>query len=207
MSNKFIFNPLTVDENAIMIANHMPLGRLWSQKINPNSNLGLLIRGLAYEFYRIDLKIQEVSKEIDVNQTIALIEQWERSVGIPSSCIQNPNDFTLQYRRDLVLFKLTNFGGIQTSEDFINLASIFGYDIEVISGVDISVFPLKFPIVFSPNRRTSSHTIYIRFLSGGVTGNTFPLPFPIPFTTGGEVFLKCILEQLAPANTQIKFIN
>lgn len=180
----------------------MPVGKVWSRKHDPTSNLGLLIRGLAFEFYRLDLKIQEVSEEIDVNQTVNLIEEWERSVGIPDTCIQNPNIYTLEERRSLILYKLSNFGGVQTAEDFENLASIFGINVEIIPGADVAVFPLGFPIRFSPSATAATHSIFVNIIGASVR-NAFPLPFPMPFSSEGITFLQCIFRRLAPANVEV----
>jgi uncharacterized protein YmfQ (DUF2313 family) len=200
-----LFDPLEVDEQAFMIAAHMPVGRVWESTFDPLSNMGKLIRGFGVEIYRLEVLTQKISNEIDINQASELLEEWERSVGLPDSCFFT--NISIEERRKQVLQKFSNFGGVQKAEDFVRVAAIFGFNIQIITGLKPGGFPLEFPITFFEDTKAAVHTIFVEML-GIIEGDIFfPLPFPIPFSLGGKSFLQCIFDKLAPANTQVIIVN
>lgn len=200
-----LFNPYSVDDNSLMLAHHLPKGRLWSSGFDINSNIGKLIRGLCVEFYRLEVLTKSISDEIDVNLADELLPDWEKSVGIPDDCFNTQT--TIAERRNQVLLKLGNFGGVQKAEDFVRVAALFGFDIKIIPpGGELGTFPLIFPIPFFDSARSATHTIFVQILDYDGSDIEFPLEFPIEFSSGGTSFLKCIFEVLAPANVQVVFV-
>lgn len=183
-----------------MLARHMPDGAVWQNKFNLNSNLGKMLLGFAAEYFRLSVLIDNVLTELDINKTNSLITEWEKSVGIPDSCFENSG--SLEDRRRNVLLKLTNFGGIQTAQDFVNLAALFGFTSQVTNGVYNGIFPLGFQIRFFDNRKTAVHTIIVDLEEDR---SVFPLGFPIPFTSGVSNIIECLFRKLAPANCQLLF--
>lgn len=200
-----LFNPYEIDAQAMLLASHLPVGRVWQKAFKPDSNIGMFIRGLAVEFYRLQILSQRVQINMDINRADELLVEWEKSVGLPDSCFDT--DVSIERRRLQVEQKFSKFGGVQTSEDFIRVAALFGYNIEIYPGAAVGTFPLQFPIVFFDSTLSATHTIFIVIL-GDLSGDSdFPLPFPIPFSTGGSAFLKCIFSKLAPANVNVVVIN
>lgn len=201
-TNQTIFNPHTLDENAFLLASHMPKGRFWESVFDKRTNLGKLVAGLAVEFYRLEVLVKEMSDEFDIRKTDKLLSEWEKSVGIPSGCLITTGK-TTEDRRKQVEAVFSNFGGVQIAEDFERVAELFGFTAKVISGSTVALFPMLFPITFSASTEEAGHTIIVD-VSATTSGDTFfPLPFPIPFSGGGTEFLKCIFELLAPANVQV----
>ena len=185
-----------------MLAQHMPVGRVWSSSFDGSSNLGKLIRGLAVEYYRLELLIETGATQADIDKTDPLLEEWEQSVGLPDSCFAI--NLSITERRKQVLAKFSKFGGVQTSADFIRVAALFGIAIEqIIPGVEYGAFPLLFPATFFDDAESAAHTMFIQ-VKGNIEGDEFfPLPFPLPFTRGGLTFLQCIFNKLAPANVNV----
>ena len=195
-----LFNPHTVDENAYLLASHCPQGKLWSNVFKPESVLGKLILGLAMEFYRFEVLVNQLYGEMDINQANELLIEWEKSVGLPDECFSTT--VPIAQRREQVRQKFSNFGGVQTAADFERVAAVFGIDVTVIPGSQSGTFPLTFPIIFSASEKEARHTILV-IINGDLTGaDTFPLTFPIPFSAGVE-FLQCIFDVLAPANVNV----
>lgn len=189
----------------MLLAHHLPIGRAWQKAFKPDSNIGMLVRGLAVEFYRLQILAQRVQINMDINRADELLKEWEKSVGLPDSCFST--DTSIERRRLQVLMKFSKFGGVQTKEDFIRVAAVFGYDIDIYAGLAVGGFPLQFPIVFFDSTTSASHTIFI-VIKGTLSGDYFfPLPFPIPFSSGGSTFLECIFSKLAPANCSVVVIN
>lgn len=199
-----LFNPYSINDNAIMLAGHLPKGRVWSSGFDNNSNLGKLIRGLGVEFYRLEVLTKKISDEIDVNFADELLPDWEASVGIPDDCFVT--NTTVAERRKQVLAKLGNFGGVQKAEDFIRVGELFGFDVRIIQGNNPGLFPMSFPFTFFENSRSATHTIFVEIIAYEQSDVDFPLSFPLPFSSGGSTFLKCIFEVLAQANVNVIFL-
>ena len=196
-----LFNPHTVDENAFLLASHLPQGALWSNAFKPDSVFGKLVLGLAMEFYRFEVLINKLYGEMDINQANELLIEWEQSVGLPDDCFDTT--VPIEQRREQVRQKFSNFGGVQKAEDFERVGAAFGFDLTVTPMSTLGVFPLSFPIFFMGSAKEARHTILV-VINGDVSGaDTFPLPFPIPFSSGGRIFLQCIFDVLAPANVNV----
>lgn len=202
-----LFNPYSVDENALLLAAHLPIGRAWERGFSPDSNLGKFLRGLAAEFYRMEVLSSDIVKEMDLEQANQLLIDWEKSVGIPDSCFSGEGFKTIAERREQVIQKLSKFGGVQTSDDFVRVAAAFGITAEVFYGAAGGGigFPISFPVVFISyaDYTEESHTIIVVITGTYVTSDTFALPFPIPFSSGPQTFLQCIFRKLAPANVEV----
>lgn len=194
------FSPRDKSTQSRMLARHMPDGKVWENKYNKDSNIGKLILGLCSEYLRFSYLIENILTEVDINQTNSLIKEWQTSVGIPRGCIDGTGSLEIQ-RRD-VLLKLNNFGGVQTAQDFIDLAAIFGFTAEISNGVYNGTFPLGFPIRFFDNRKAAVHTILVDLEE---KKEVFPLAFPIQFTSGVSGLVECLFNILRPANCQIIF--
>ena len=198
-----LFNPYSINENAMMLARHLPKGKVWSSGFDQDSNIGKLIKGLSIEFYRLEVLTKKISDETDVSKTDELLTDWEKSVGIPDNCFDTTP--SIEDRREQVRQKLSNFGGVQKAEDFVRVAELFGFDVDVtvIPGSTIGMFPLVFPVIFFDSTRSATHTIFILITSTVEGDDFFPLEFPLPFSSGGTSFLQCIFNVLAPANVQV----
>lgn len=207
MANISLFNPGTIRDHAIMLAKHMPTGKLWEAVFNGNKILGGLIIGLSFEYYRLSVLIKEVETEMDINKINDLILDWEKSVGIPGDCFSTNTDIAT--RRLQVLQKFSNFGGVQKAEDFERVAEVFGFNVTVepasIAFSTPIIFPLGFPVAFFSSIKAVRHTIVVSYPDGGQNNIVFPLAFPIPFQVDATAFLRCVFESLAPANVDVIF--
>ena len=211
MTSINLFDPYSVDENALLLAAHLPIGRAWQRGFSPDSNLGKFLRGLAAEFYRYEVLADHISKEMDINQTNDLLIEWEKSVGIPDSCFIQLDTKTIAERRNAILQKFSNFGGVQVAEDFERVALSFGITCDVYGGASGSgfMFPLSFPIHFTTSFGSyleATNTIIVEITGTYTTSYTFALPFPIPFSSGPQTFLQCIFRKLAPANVEVEVV-
>lgn len=207
MTKLSVFDPYSVDDHLFMLANHLPIGKVWQAGFKTSSNLGKYLRGLCLEFYRFSVLTSDVVKEFNVFETNQLLVDWEKSVGIPDSCFSAEGFKTITERRQQVEAKLAKFGGVQTKEDFEYVASIFGISVQVFYGAAGGGigFPITFPTVFISyaDYKEESHTIIVVITGTYVTSDTFALPFPIPFSSGPVSFLQCIFRKLAPANVEV----
>lgn len=100
----------------------LPKGRAWAHEVG--SVLTNLLTGIAQEFARIDVRIDELLDETDPRTTSELLPDWERVAGLPDPCVTI--DQTLAQRRLALESKLTMQGG-QSRPYFIEMADALGY--------------------------------------------------------------------------------
>lgn len=188
----------TVEEQAQSLANCLPGGRVFAPKNRGDSNLRAFIRGLAGELFRADSYIRLFEQEIIPDATVLFIDEWEQAVGIPDACFTGTGDLATR-RRD-VLIKLGALG-VQTADDFVELASLFGVVVTVSSGSTPGGFPMTFPILLLGP--AAYYTIIVQFTV--TAANRFPMTFPITFGDSDIATIECLFTQLKPANCQLIF--
>lgn len=187
----------TTDQHAQALANYLPHGKLWAGKNLQDTNLRKFLEGLAQELIRTEGYLKAFSDEyIPVDLGDIFLDEWERVLGIPDDCFTGTGDVA-ERKRD-ILVKLASLG-VQTVEDFENLAAIFGVVVDVIPGNDYYTSPgFPFPIT----QENSRYYIVIEF------NNPNPgFPYTFPFTFGGEEgpILECLYRKLKPANCEVYF--
>lgn len=199
------FKSKSKEEQQQSLASFLPNGRVFLAKALPTTNLYKLLYGLAVEIARVEGVINDIASEHDIRTTTLLIEEWERALGIPDDCFPGTGD--LATRRNHVLIKLASLG-VQTEQDFIDLATIFGFTITIEKMAEFTIFPMysMFPIEFSPDPMTSRFTWRIRFTSG-TPRCIFPFVslFPVCFGDNASNIVECLFDKLRPANTIIEY--
>jgi uncharacterized protein YmfQ (DUF2313 family) len=203
-----LFEPISKEDNFFLLASHIPSGKLTEGAFYKDTNLGKLIAGLALEYWKIQILNKKYSIQTDINQTIDLIEEWEKSVGLPNDCFPKGSD-SLDFRRKLTEQVFSNFGGVQTTEDFQRVADFFGYSV-IVKKTDFARFPLIFPIIFVGTEEEISHTIWVEIISGPDEEEPFfggdDFKFPLPFGLLKKSFLQCLFDLLAPANVLVYIV-
>lgn len=201
MSIKRDFKSNTRDENTDVYADYLPGGRLFRAKYVENSNLRKLLYALAGEITRVQQKVEELSDEYYIINTTNLITEWEKALGIPDSCLTNT--VTIEERRIQVEAKLARMN-LNTKEDFIEMAALFGFTIDIIPGEEKDlVFPFTFPATFFADEKHARFTMIVIFIGVPEPTSVFPLTFPVTFSDNKEAFLMCLIRKLAPANVHI----
>lgn len=186
-----------------ILAQHLPSGAAWEAKNRPDSNFYKILRGLVRELARIEAQIQEVADEFDVTKTTNLIDEWESSVGIPDTCFSN--SLTLEERRTNVLLKIGRLNGTVTNQDFVDVAEILGFDVQVQPGSSYALFPLNFPVPLFGSATEARFTLRVQVNNAPPPG-VFPIPFPLPFTEEGSNLLECVFNILKPAVSIVTFV-
>ena len=85
-------------EEAEILSNYLPSGKVWQAKTIEGSNLNGLINGLGYEFKNIQEKVDYLKKELSILTTEDMIAEWEKAYGIPNEWFQ-VDGLTLEERR------------------------------------------------------------------------------------------------------------
>lgn len=193
-----IFARRNVEEYTDSLSSYLPGGELFEAKNIQDSNFRKLLRGMAGELYRANGLLREY--DILPDETIKFISEWESALGIPDDCFSGNG--TIEERRRDVLVKLAA-SGIQTNQDFVDLAALFGVTVTVTAGVEEITFPLVFPVLMFSTNKEARFTIIVEFTAPDTS--RFPLTFPILFGTDEIGLLECVFNKLKPANCNIIF--
>lgn len=175
----------TQEDFTNLLAQFYPDGRLYEAKWNEDKNLRKLIKAYSMEhkrFYDLMLTFME---ERDPRTTDIFLEDWESALGIPDDCI--PLGSTKQERRDNIVLKLTSLS-IQTEQDYINLAAVYGFTIDF---VEDSVFPYEFPFIFA----TSSDE-FVWIIRGDFASDP-----------ANAIIFQCLVRKLTTAVYKVVFVE
>ncbi len=181
--------------------------------------LRLLLRGTSWEVKRANDLLNMWRDEALPDQTVALVDEWERALGIPDGCF--PGDGTVDERRTHILTKLAGLG-VQTSEEFVTLSAVLNFPVAVFPGnmdpADPDFHGLTVPADFA-TIQIARHSLVVSFPSsvGGpdegfkavVPGWEFKnsnADFPedgIRFSEPATNIITCLFGKLKPANCQL----
>lgn len=188
----------SMEEASRQLASTIPDGRAWQAKNLAGSNMHAVVSACASEFREIQIQIETLAREFDIRVTEQLLPDWEASCGLPEECIGQMA--SLEDRRNAVILRLRKIPFV-TKEDYESLAfQLTGLNVTVTPGAEIELFPLDFPIHFSSGN--SYFKLYVTF-NEAIGG--FPYLFPFNFVSTGDNIIRCVFEQIAPANVLIIF--
>lgn len=197
-----LFSPHTLEQHAQAIANFLPSGRLFVAKNIRDSVYRMILRGLAQTNLDAESLLITFADELDISTTTAFLEPWERTLGIPDECFDT--NTTIEIRRQQVLIKLAALG-VQTEQDFIDLAAMYGVEIVIKSGIEHNAFTLTFPIVFFDTAKAARFTMLVFYEID--QAYTFPYTFPIMFGGREIPIIECLFRKLVPANVDLLFFQ
>ena len=190
----------TKEEHTSALAAYLPNGKVFEAKNIEGSNLRAFLKGLSGELFTAQNYITTLKEEYFPDTTTLFIDEWEATAGIPDSCFKG--DGTIEERRRDVLVKLAA-SGVQTDQDFIDLAALFGVEVTITAGRDEITFPLTFPVLMFNTVAEARFTTVVKFTAPDTS--RFPLTFPILFGTNEIALLECIFKKLKPKNCNIIF--
>lgn len=198
-----LFNIHSKEEHAQANANFLPNGVVFAAKNIQGTNLRDLLNGLAIEFQRCEQLMTDISSESDIRTTQSFIEEWEHAVGIPDGCFDTSG--SIEDRRLHVLIKLLE-PGINTAQDYIDLAAMLGYTITITHLEEMEFYPpydVPITLIYGiPESR------YVWIVTGdGVVANVPPYDVPFSLGTSTATLLQCLFNKLKPAYTKIIFRN
>lgn len=191
------------DQQAGLLARHMPSGRLWNGKWTRSTVLGRLVHALAREIGRINQLLADLAaRETAILRTVDLLLEWETSVGIPDRIFGRAGELTA--RRRQVLLKLVNFNGLITNDDFVAMAAEFGQAVRIDPGNETRAPFMGFGAgpYDAATLRQIRHTVAVRSTA---EQTAFPLEFDIQFTATENAVLEGLFNTLMPAHVAVQF--
>ena len=111
---------------AQMLTNLLPSGDAWPGEADSVQQQVLL--ALAHGFATLNSRANHLVTDAFPGTTAELLEEWERSLGLPDAC--SPLETTIELRRRAVVAKLIATGG-QAVPYFTAFAAALGYSISV----------------------------------------------------------------------------
>jgi uncharacterized protein YmfQ (DUF2313 family) len=105
----------------------LPPGRAWTRA--PGSVLRGLLEGFGFEFARTDKRSEDLLRESDPRETVEMLGDWERSLGLPDPCT-GPLP-TAEQRRSAIVARLIESAG-QSPAFFVQVALALGFEVEVV---------------------------------------------------------------------------
>lgn len=182
------------------LAAYLSNGKLFEAKNILGSNLNQLLRGLSGELRTAEDYLVTLEAEYFPDETVLFLDEWEGALGIPDGCFDGAG--TADERRENILIKLAALG-IQSAQDFIDLALRFGKVVDV--------FPLSeeaFPPYAVPFTPIQLHEARFVIVVTGVDLVTGVPPYDVPFDlTEGESLMECLFKKLKPENCDLIFRN
>lgn len=185
----------TIEQYRTLLVNLLPRGKAWPR--DRRFEVYNMLAGLAEEFLRIDLRVDQLLLEADPRSTTEMLEEWEAVVGIPDGCA--PPAPTLDRRRRDIVARLTQQGALN-KQFYIDFAAYLGFTITIQeyrpfrAGVSSAGDPLSNgDWVYAFTVRGPVETI--NFFSAGRNQAGDPL------ANWGNAFLECAINKRKPAGT------
>ena len=187
-------------EHTDTLAAYLPGGDLFVSKKIDDSVFRKLLSGIACEVLNAEGYLKLLQQDFIPDSTVAFLDEWERTLSIPDECFDGLGSDDIR-RRD-ILAKLASLG-VQTVQDFEELALLFGLVVTIQPGATSNqVFPFTFPLTFPANAQDARFTIVVQF----TPSTTFPYTFPFPLGDDSITILECLFNKLKPANCQVIFV-
>jgi len=188
-----LFNNGTVANFAESLIRYIPGGKLFQGFRTAGKNQHSFVLGLSPTLQTVNEFLNLYNQEIYPDTTEEFLEEWESAVGLPDSCLAVDGE-TIEDRQRNIVLKLAEMN-VQTSQDFVDIAALFGVAATVVGGKDPSVSP-----VITPDK-TARFTIVVQFIPTTV----FPYTFPIVFGSSAIGVLECLFLKIRPANCAVRF--
>lgn len=192
---------MTIERQTQALANWFPRGPAFDVAHIDGSRSRAILRGLAAEQLRMDDALDTFRRELVPSRASLLLTEWEAMVGIPDDCFTNTAGTDAERRRNVIAKLVAS--GVQTAQDFVDLAALFGVTAVLTAGSVHTTFPATFPIYLAADDREGRHTIFVQLGSPAVVG--FPIEFPYVFGSAEEALIECLFRRLKPANVQLVF--
>lgn len=199
------FEAHTLEQETDAMARYLPNDKLFAAKNFDGTNLRKLLIGMNGEVTYVDQIFESVWSGTNILTTTDpdYMAAWEAAVGIPNTYFTQTTSLTIEQRRQQVLIQLRSLG-VLTSQDFIDLAALFGYVITISNGIMYGTFPMMFPFTFFGSKTDARFTMVVNAPTS-LDPFTFPMTFPITFSPDQGNILETLFNILKPANTQIIF--
>jgi len=185
-----------IDGTVVQLADHMPSGAAWAAKLVEDSTLHSQMHGTAKPFNMAQGRIEDLTREFDINQTVELITDWETSVGLPDVCLGPVSG--IDDRRALVVERLSKTPVTTLAQQQAFIDRLFpGLGVTLIPGAEFFSFEYTLEMFFLGD--VDERFIIVALIPPQEP--FFEFDFEFDFTGGvGQPELQCVLDRISPAN-------
>lgn len=113
---------LSADDYTQMLLQLLPHGPAWAREAGTSSER--ILSAAGQELAALHLRIVQLLEEADPRTSSELLPDWERVVGLPDPCLDEPT--STEERRRRVVQRLTSQGG-QSAAFFIGMLEALGF--------------------------------------------------------------------------------
>jgi len=195
-----IIEKRTQQEQARILANYLRDDKLHQAKNQKDSNLYKILVGLAEGWLDFRNNANAIVDNYNINNSLLLIEEWEKAVGIPDNIFDISGD--IETRKRNILLKLAG-SKAETKEQFERIGKILGFDIQVEPAFKYSRFTYTFPVLLL-NEGSSPFVILVN-INKSLKPNGFSFKFTFKFSIDSADILKLFFNKIKPSNTIIIF--
>ena len=191
------FNKNTEDEEANILAGHLPSGPCCDAKYQTGTDLRKLLLSVGLEFIKRTQSINELYDELELSTTDKLIAEFENDYGIQDTCLAEYGS-TLEEKIEAIKIAIKS-NGVSTKDQFESLAALLGLDVFVYAGNDYPSYTYK-------TEKHQRFTLVVD-LANVLAASGFPYTFPFSFSESKAATLKCLFETIKAANVEIVYVN
>jgi len=188
--------PQTAEQYAGALRSLVPPGRIWPESLE--SNLELLLLGIAEEFVRLEERGHNLVDEADPRTTNEMLADWEAMVGLPDAC--HGLGATLEKRRAELVARLTSQGSLSRAF-YTHIAEMLGFTVLSIDEFTPSA-PGPGGLGYAGNDWWFVWRMNVAD-DGGVTYFTCDSLCDERLSEFGDQVLECLLNRLKPAHTRL----
>jgi len=187
------------------MADSLQQGRAWDSKNTEDSNLRKLINCLAVAHNQTQQRVEALDQEFRIDKTFDLIEEWEKSVGIPDACIDIYEDI-VQRRAD-VIERLRKIPKVTLSDLQAYVDALFPeIQITLYPGVDWEHSSFEYSFEFYFISGIDLRFVLIVEIQLPISNNNFEYEWEIEFEGGVNTdIVECVLNQVIPSNVILLF--
>lgn len=192
-----IFRAPDYNGTAQQMADALPNGDAWGLKNDPESNIRKLINSLSVAHNMTQQQIELLDDEFRIDGTFDLLEDWEKSVGIPDECLGLSS--TIAERRQSVIDRLRKQPIVTLADMQAYVDALFpGLGVVIFPGTEYYSFEYEFEVPFLGG--VSEKFILVARIPFSTTGQ-FEYEFEFDFEGGVNIErLECLLNKIIPAN-------
>ena len=190
------FNQHDIEGTVVQLADHMPSGDAWAAKLIEDSDLHSQMHGTSKPFNMTQGRIEDLTREFDINQTVELVTDWETSVGLPDICLGPVSD--IDERRDLIIERLSKTPVTTLAQQQAFIDRLFpGLGVILIPGAEFFSFEYDIEMFFMGD--VNEKFIIVALIPPQEPFFEFDFEFNL---TGGidQTQLQCVLDRISPAN-------
>jgi uncharacterized protein YmfQ (DUF2313 family) len=171
-------------------------------QIEKDGTITKVLTAIANELARVDARAKTLIEEWDPNTTLEMLEDWERILSLPDSCVSVISD-AIADRRAAIVSKLTTRGG-QSRQFYIDLCAALGLTVTITefkvcksgrarSGDRCYGSPWAYAWLVNLPLSAANHWFHAGSTAGESLGGI------------GNLDVECIIQRAAPAHTFVLF--